>query len=273
MPTELDILGMTRRAFVDVEDLHVHYAEVGQGEPVLFLHQTPRSWDEYRDVLPLVGQRYRAIAMDTAGFGDSSKPSWPGSMQSYARIAAGFLQALGIDHAHVVGHHTGGVIAVELAAAYPERVLKLVLSSTPLVDETYHRMRAERPSPDDVQYSDDGAHLLELWRGRQGFYPKGRHDLLDRFVMDALKAGEGAHNGHLAVSSYDMEPRLPLVKAPALIIGATDDPFCYPMMRPLANRLPGSQTVEIPGGMVPLPDQLPREFAKALLDFLGAPVG
>jgi pimeloyl-ACP methyl ester carboxylesterase len=47
--------------------------EHGTGEPVLLLHQTPRSWDEYRDVLPLLGANHRAIAMDTLGFGASAR--------------------------------------------------------------------------------------------------------------------------------------------------------------------------------------------------------
>ena len=48
----------------------MHYAECGRGpDTVLCLHQTPRSWDEYRETLPRLGERYRAIAMDTPGMG------------------------------------------------------------------------------------------------------------------------------------------------------------------------------------------------------------
>ncbi|MEV8062544.1 hypothetical protein AB0P37_40570 [Streptomyces antimycoticus] len=52
----------------------LHYVECGEGEPVLLLHQTPRSWTEYRDVLPLVGATHRAIAMDTVGYGPRRSP-------------------------------------------------------------------------------------------------------------------------------------------------------------------------------------------------------
>ena len=60
-----------RRSYADTPEGQIHYAEAGQGKPVLLLHQTPRSWDEYRDVLPILGRKYRVIAMDTIGFGDS----------------------------------------------------------------------------------------------------------------------------------------------------------------------------------------------------------
>jgi len=106
------------RRFVPVADGEIHCAMAGQGTPVLLLHQTPRSWDEYRDVLPLLGARFRAIAMDTIGFGDSSKPPLgDDSIERWAAVTARVLDALGIDRTAVVGHHTGAVIAVELAAS------------------------------------------------------------------------------------------------------------------------------------------------------------
>ena len=257
-----------RRGFVDVPDGIVHYASAGDGPPVLLLHQTPRSWDEYRDVLPLLGACFRAIAMDTIGFGDSSKPPWPASIEGFARVAVQLLDALRLERASVVGHHTGGVIALELAASYPDRVDRLVLSSTPLVDDEFRRTRAAGPAVDEVEPSEDGSHLTALWQQRMRFYPRGRPDLLTRFVLDALKAGELAVAGHRAVRAYDMEAKLPWVEAPALLIGAPDDPFAYPHLAPLAERLPGSRVVEIPGGTVPLPDQLPREFARVVVEFL-----
>jgi pimeloyl-ACP methyl ester carboxylesterase len=65
------------RHFVDVPQGTIHCAAAGEGDPVLLLHQTPRSWDEYRDVLPLLGRTRRAIAMDTIGFGDSVPSARP----------------------------------------------------------------------------------------------------------------------------------------------------------------------------------------------------
>lgn len=259
---------MIERGFARVPDGLIHYAAAGQGSPVLLLHQTPRSWDEYRDVLPLLGEHHRAVAMDTIGFGESSKPPWPDSIEGYAGVAVTLLDALAIERTAVVGHHTGGVIAIELAASYPDRVSRLILSSTPLVNEALRRERARGQEIDRVTPSEDGSHLTELWRQRMHFYPPGRPDLLTRFVIDALKAGERAVGGHHVVWEYEMEPKLAQVRAPTLVLSATDDHFVYPHARMLADRLRDSRMVEIPGGMVPLPDQLPREFADAVLAFL-----
>jgi pimeloyl-ACP methyl ester carboxylesterase len=257
------------RRFVAVSGGEIHCAIAGSGPPVLLLHQTPRSWDEYRDVLPLLGERFRAIAMDTIGFGDSSKPPLgDDSIERWAEIAASLLDALGIERAALVGHHTGAVLAVELAAAVPERVAAAVLSSAPLVDAGYRAAHSGRAVVDEVEPQPDGSHLSELWRLRQPFYPEGDVDLLERFVVDALKAGPRAAEGHRVVARYEMERRLALVRCPVLLVAATDDPHAYPFVAPLHAALPTSTVAEIPGGMVPLPDQLPREFAAAVADFL-----
>lgn len=260
-----------RRAFADLSIGQVHYASCGDTSApvVLFLHQTPRSWAEYRGVLPLVGHRYRAIAMDTAGFGDSAPAPWPPTIERWAAVAAELLDALGIQKAHVAGHHTGGVIAIELAASYPDRVGALVLSSTPFTNEAFRRARADRPPIDEVQPSDDGAHLMAMWRKRQAFYPQSRPELLEAFVLDALKVAGPLEGGHRAVASYRMEDRIGSITHPTLVIRAPDDPFASPHAAELVAHLRNAHLVEIMGGMVPLPDQLPEAFARAVLDFLG----
>ena len=259
-----------RRHFADMPHGQVHYAACGDpaAPPGLLLHQTPRSWLEYAQVLPVLGRRYRAIAMDTVGFGDSEPLAGPASIESWARAAVGLLDALGLDRAHVVGHHTGGVIAVELGAVHGQRVRSLVLSSTPYTNEPFRVARAQRPPIDAVEASPDGDHLTELWRKRQGFYPKGRPDLLQAFVLDALKVRGDVEGGHRAVARYEMEGKVSRLHAPTLIVHAPDDPFASPHTAEWQHLMPQAQVASVAGGMVPLPDQLPQAFAQAVLNFL-----
>lgn len=260
------------RAFADLREGQVHFATCGAADapPVLLLHQSPRSWAEYAAVLPLLGRRWRAIAMDTAGFGDSYRPAGSASIERWAAVAAELLDVLGIARAHVVGHHTGGVIALELAAAHAERVGRLVLSSTPYVDAALRRERAQQPPIDHVAPADDGSHLAALWRRRQAFYPPDRPDLLLAFVRDALRVLDRVEEGHRAVASYAMEERIGRVRQPVLVIRAGADPFAAPHAARLLARLPQAKLVEIAHGMVPLPDQMPDEFARVVDAFLAA---
>lgn len=261
---------LTRR-FVELSHGAVHVAEVGDGRPVILLHQTPRSWDEYRDVLPLLGRTRRAIAMDTVGFGDSAPlPDGTDSIEAWASVVLELLDALGLDRIDLVGHHTGATVAIEVAGRAPERIRALVLSSAPLDDAETRAKKAAHPIVDHVTPQDDGSHLLELWRGRAGFYPQGRRDLLERFVGDALRARLQGGAGHLVVARYDHERGVAALTCPVLLIAATADPFSYPAVPRLQAAIPHAEVAKIEGGMVPLPDQLPGEFAAAVDRFLAA---
>lgn len=262
---------VTRR-FLELSHGVVHCACAGEGDAVLLLHQTPRSWDEFRDVLPLLGRDRRAIALDTPGFGDSAPlPRGSESIEAWAGVAAQLLDALEIPRADVVGHHTGATIAIELAASRPERVRSLVLSSAPFAPPEVRAKHARgRAVVDDVARSADGAHLLELWRVRAGFYPPGQIELLERFMIDALRAGPLAAEGHRVVARYEVEQAVARVRCPVLLIGASADPFAYPNLARLRAALPQAAVEVIEGGTVALPDQLPREFGDTVQRFLGA---
>ncbi|WP_280151479.1 alpha/beta fold hydrolase [Piscinibacter sp. XHJ-5] len=261
-----------RRHFADLSIGQLHFASCGDAAApvVLLLHQTPRSWAEYREVLPLLGQRFRAIAMDTPGFGDSAPLREPASIEGWAAVAVELLDALSIARAHVVGHHTGGVIAMHLAAAHPARVASVVLSSTPYTGEAFRRARRERPPIDAVEPSADGSHLAALWQRRQGFYPPGRPELLEAFVRDALKVSGDVEAGHRAVAAYRMEDHIDRVTQPTLLIRADGDPFASPHVGELQAHIRHARVAVMAEGMVPLPDQLPREFSRTVATFLDA---
>ena len=258
-----------RRRFVDTRYGQLHVAEQGDGDPVILLHQTPRSWDEYRDVLPLLASAgYRGIAVDTPGFGDSARPIQPWTIELFADGVLAVADALDLGGFDLVGHHTGGVIAVEVAASAPGRVARLVLSGTPYVDaDRRHRVRS-RPPVDHVVPADDGSHLLALWRNRTPFYPADRPDLLARLVRDALGVLDRLEDGHAAVNAYRMEDRIGLVTARTLVLCGELDQFSMPDLPRLVAAIPGAQSAVLPGTGVPAVDHRPAEFAALVTAFL-----
>lgn len=264
-------LGPARRGYADSPFGQLHHVEQGSGDPILLLHQTPRSVDEFREVLPLLAEGRRAIAMDMLGFGLSPHLPAPQTVEQMAAGALALLDALGIDRADVLGHHTGGAVAIELGAAAPERVRGLVLSSAPWTDASYRSSHAGGPGVDEADAAEDGSHLVQLWKLRRPYYPDGRPDLLDRFIRDALAPGVDPAEGHRACARYRMEERIGLVTAPTLLIGAADDPFALPDLGPLAEHLTAAadvDTVVLDGGTIPLMEQLPREVVAAVERFL-----
>ena len=264
-------IGTPRRAYADTPLGQVHYVEQGDGPVIVLMHQTPRSFDEYREVLPLLAESRRVLAIDMPGFGLSYEIAAPQSIEAIADGVLAFLAALSIETTDLLGHHTGGAVAVEIAARAPQRVRSLLLSSAPWADETYRDAHAGGPGVDEADIADDGSHLTTLWALRQPYYPASRPDLLDRFVRDALAPGVTPAEGHMACGRYAMEDRIGHVVAPTLLIGASDDPFALPSVAKLAEHLVNAERVDqaiIPGGTIPLMETKSREVVDAVETFL-----
>lgn len=257
-----------RHGFADTRHGQVHYVEHGSGDPVLLLHQTPRSWDEYRDVLPVLGAHFRAIAMDTVGFGESARPRRSWSIELFATGVLDLCDDLGLADVALVGHHTGAVIAVEVAASAPDRVRALVLSGMPFVDAERRRAVTDRPPIDHVEPAADGSHLMRLWNNRAAYYPADRPDLLSRLVRDALGVLDRVEEGHLAVNRYRMEERIGLVRAPTLAVCGELDSFSLPDLPKIVAAVPEARSAVLPGTGVPAVDHRPEQFAACVGKFL-----
>jgi pimeloyl-ACP methyl ester carboxylesterase len=116
--------------FADAFGVRLHYIEAGSlasEPPIVLLHGLGSTVTKWRDALPIMGARRRAIAVDLPGFGRSDAPR---ARYTFGYLAGGiraFLDALSIDRCVVAGNSLGGVTALWLAATWPERVAGLVL--------------------------------------------------------------------------------------------------------------------------------------------------
>jgi len=210
--------------------------------------------------------------MDMYGFGDSAKFPAPHTIERFADGAFALLDSLGVDHFSVYGHHTGGIVAIEMAARTPARVSALIVSGTTYTDAEYRRVHAKGEGVDFAEIVEDGSHLTQLWSMRHPFYPKGRPDLLNRFIRDALAEGVDPIEGHLACARYEMEKSIGKINSPTLILGAQADPFSFPHIQPVRDALVAARSVDvivIEGGMIPLVEQKSAEVAHAIREFLG----
>ncbi|MDP3936777.1 MAG: alpha/beta hydrolase [Deltaproteobacteria bacterium] len=114
-----------------VGDLEIAYREVGSGEPILFVHGWPLSSLTWRKVVPELARERRCIALDLLGAGESTHdPDRDHSIPAQAKVVAGFMDALDLRQATLVGHDSGGSIVRTYTVAHPERVSRLVLADT-----------------------------------------------------------------------------------------------------------------------------------------------
>ncbi|GAA1740017.1 alpha/beta hydrolase [Luedemannella helvata] len=259
-----------RRAYIDTPLGQLHFAEAGSGTPVVMLHQTPRSHDEFREVQTELAGRVRTIAMDMRGFGLSAPLPKPQTIEGMAAGVLALLDALTIPSAVLLGHHTGSAVALEVAAAAPDRVRALILSATPWIDRQ-RRSGGHGTRVDEAEQHADGGHLTELWRQRQPYYPANRPDLLDRFVRDALAPGLDPAEGHRACGRYAMDERIGLVRCPVLVLTPSDDPFASPAGPKVVAGLTNAErvvTATLDAAMIPAMEQCADQVAAYALEFL-----
>lgn len=234
------------------------------------LHQTPRSHDEFAELQLVLAESFRTIAMDMIGFGMSPSVPAPHTIETMAGGSLALLDALHVDVAIVLGHHTGAAVAQELAVQAPHRVNALILSAMPWVDEA-KRASGHTTAVDDAPTTEDGSHLLELWRQRQPYYPAGRSDLLNRFIRDALAPGLDPTAGHRAVDRYEMDKRIGAVTAPVLLLVPSEDPFAVEALPSVTAALTGTRLIEVrslEGGHIPAMEQCADQVAAHVRAFL-----
>lgn len=116
-----------KKSFVKIGDDKIAFVDEGEGFPVLFIHGFPTSSFLWKDVIPKLNARYRCVAPDLLGFGDSEVLSRDFSLEAQFKMIVNFMEELRIDKAHIVAHDHGGAIAQMLAVRTPERVEKMAL--------------------------------------------------------------------------------------------------------------------------------------------------
>jgi pimeloyl-ACP methyl ester carboxylesterase len=213
----------------------INYAEVGEGEPILFIHGIAGCWRNFLENLPYFGSSYRAIALDLPGFGDSPMPSWEITMANYGRLIHDFCERLRIDRvAALVGNSMGGFIATEAVIQDPDRFDRLVLISAAGVSFAEWQGR-----PLDAAARIFKAAIPMMSGERRSYWtrPRGRKvafgrifrnpnrlrpELLAEQVRPGLQA-PAFPEALTAIWGYDTRERLPEIEIPTLITWGLND--------------------------------------------------
>jgi haloalkane dehalogenase len=124
---------------ITLRDGELHYVDEGSGPPILFVHGTPTSSYEYRHLIAALSPRFRCIAPDHLGFGQSSRPSsFAYTPEAHAGVLNEFVERLGLNEATLVVHDFGGPIGLPLALGPNARAKRLIVMNTwawPLDDD------------------------------------------------------------------------------------------------------------------------------------------
>jgi pimeloyl-ACP methyl ester carboxylesterase len=248
---------------------------MGAGVPLVLLHQAPMCARQFDTVMPLLSAAgVRAIAIDLPGFGGSDGPEAPPTIADYAAAITCVLDELKLDQADVLGHHTGALVATELALSFPDRVGKLILNGpAPLTPEEQAAFRANALTREKASsvIEPDGSHLAAAFQKRADFVagsvPLAR---VQDYVLWMVSGLAPLWYGHNAAFSYDHAGRMAGIAHPTLVLTNTGDVLYEHALRTRALR-PDFTFVALEGGGVDVVDQLPEAWTAAVVDFLGGP--
>ena len=106
---------------IALTDGEMHYVDEGTGPPILFVHGTPTNSYEYRHLIAALSKRFRCIAPDHLGFGESSRPrAFAYTPEAHARVLKEFVERLDLKDLTLVVHDFGGPIGLPLVAGRGE---------------------------------------------------------------------------------------------------------------------------------------------------------
>jgi pimeloyl-ACP methyl ester carboxylesterase len=200
----------------------------GEGPSLVLIHGLAGSGEWWKRNLPALSAAFRVTAIDLPGFG-SSHPDARLILDQVPAQVATLLDELGIEHAHVMGHSMGGLVAGGLAADHPERVDRLVLVDAGFVSLDPH------------------------WRhritGPLKTMPWTSPSLLPVLLRDVVRSGPV----RMALATaetlrQDWGHKLPAITAPTLVVWGERDRICNPRIgEQLAAIIPDARLVVIKG--------------------------
>jgi abhydrolase domain-containing protein 6 len=261
----LKVMGFSDKR-LKIPGANIAYWEGGEGEPLILVHGMGVDRGTLLDIGGKLKQKFRVILPDLPGFGDSDKPETADySIEAQVNNLRQIIEALGLRRVHLGGHSMGGWISAGLASSDPQMVASLWLIAAAGSSDLEHSIAMEAyrrgeyvlccRTPSDLR----GVMKLAMvkvpmlpycvWEtlGRRAAANYELHKkIFDRIMQD--------------VAGYDLDRRLPGIKAPTLLVWGDSDKLVPPAALQTFNRLiPNSRPILLEAvGHVPQMEALDR---------------
>jgi 3-oxoadipate enol-lactonase len=259
-----------------INNVQLAYDDHGVGLPVVFLHAFPlnrRMWEG--ELTALLGEaRYRLVALDWRGFGESEITNEISTMELFADDVAGLMDVLGMQNAVLCGLSMGGYAAFAFLRKYPQRVGGLILADTRPGADT-PEAQANRENVARIAETQGTGAIADLQVPRLlSEYTRQQHPDVEarvrQLIDEATPRGIAAASRGMAQRA-DSTDLLAGITCPTLVIVGEQDALTPPTVaQDYASRIPGAQYVVIPqAGHLSNLEQ-PEVFLLAISGFLGS---
>ena len=293
--------------YAEIDGIRVAYVETGPPEApaLIFIHGLLGRLDSWQDNVPAFADRYRVLALDLPGFGDSEKDDRDYTIALFAQVVKGLMDQKNMAKATLIGNSMGGQVAAFFALHYPERVDKLVLvDSAGLMHPPFfvrlvlgHTNQMADWIVRRVQRRSQGKSVAEIYETLHQtiFNPERKPrihlaadlknpnvvalmDSYAHYYAGLVKTREfewhvkAALRSARSIERTNLEKQVGAVRAPTLIVWGDEDRLVLPQFATFFHKaISGSQLVWIAGtGHIPQVEK-PEEFNRAVNEFLAGP--
>jgi pimeloyl-ACP methyl ester carboxylesterase len=263
-----------------VDGIRLYYQEVGEGTPLVFVHEFAGEVESWRPQVQFFARRYRTIAYNARGYPPSDVPDDPSaySQERAVEDIRGVLDHLGVRKAHLCGLSMGGYAVLHFGLTYPDRAHSLVVAGCGYGSGDRDAFR--RDSSQVVKrFEDEGMARVADWysRGptRVQFLdkdPKGWQEFHDRLAA-------GSARGHALTmqgvqmkrpSVFDLGDRMEALRVPTLVVTGDEDEPCLEPALFMKRKIASAGLVVLPRAGHTINLEEPEAFNRAVLDFLTA---
>ncbi len=255
-----------KKAYTDGRFGQIHYSSCGEGSPLVLMHQSPTSMIQFDKVWGLLADKgYQAIGIDLPGFGGSAGPESVPTIADYAHIVPAVLDALGIDKADLLGHHTGAIVATETLLQFPDRFNRIILNGPlPINDDERNFFKQHLAAEKEWAPREDGSHLSEQFQFRLAAQPGWTDlDAVHRHVVAGAAAWPNAWFAHDAVMEYDHTAAMEKIKHTCLVFSNSGDSI-HEIAARCCEMFPHFDWVEMEGGTFDILDEQPEAWVDAV---------
>jgi 2-succinyl-6-hydroxy-2,4-cyclohexadiene-1-carboxylate synthase len=239
-------------SFHEIDGLRYHVEEVGAGDPLVLLHGFTGSAESWRDVITILGQRYRAIAIDLPGHGltDSLEDVARYRMASVAADLAALLDEIGATPAHWLGYSMGGRLALYMAVYHRQIMRSVVLeSASPGLAEPAERCArrtsdealAARIEAEGIEEFVTAWEALPLFASQANLPPAGRFKLREQRLNNSARGLAGSLRGMSTGVQPSLWGQLGEVDRPVLLLAGELDAKFAAINRRMAGVIPASR--------------------------------
>ena len=279
-----------REGDIDSDGVAIHYLDWGgDGPPLVLLHATGFLAALWRPIADRLASRFRVVAVDQRGHGDSGKPRDGYRFEAFAADLQRLIEALELERPLAAGHSSGGTTIVVHAAQHPGVLRRAVLIEPILPRSDWYvapRLRQGR-NPDSL--ADGARRRRAVWPGREELFrayrsrptfETWREDILRLYVEEGTRQRDDGRVELMCPPEIEAQffeaaryvrpwPMLAQLRCPTLVLWGADSHLRgRGLDRGVGDAIQQARTVIVPDTSHFLPQEQPDEVARLIEEFL-----